>query len=296
MEYYKLDRENISNNRLLYCQMKYGKPVMIGIIGSLMGGPIGLLISQALHLGFSVSFIIEIITILGGITTTNFIKNRYYRDQFTIIGKPPTASYDVFRKCFICDNYLVTDDEQNKHINLEYKLNTFSYLVENDKWFKLWYQNIIKKFHVKNNDSNSDIYLIRYSLENMVTDIIKLLLDANFLNTHPNYQENKSISPETIIHVYTVSEYTLMMSLYSEVYSISRTINSKMDNIYHIKARQYKQEILSSPDIVNCLNTLVDKKTATQKVSVLLKTCNLITEKRNIGCDDLLIAFVNNLV
>jgi hypothetical protein len=69
-----------------------------------------------------------------------------------------------------------------------------------------------------------------------------------------------------------------------------------MDNIYHIKARQYKQEILSSPDIVNCLNTLVDKKTATQKVSVLLKTCNLITEKRNIGCDDLLIAFVNNLV
>ena len=87
-----------------------------------------------------------------------------------------------------------------------------------------------------------------------------------------------------------------MMSLYQEVYKISRVINTKMDNLYHKKARHYKEEITPSPDVINCLNTLVDKKTATQKVSVLLKTCNLITDKKNIGCDDLLIAFVNNLV
>ena len=297
MEYSKLDRDIINNKRGLYCQRKYGRNVAIGIVGGLIGGPIGLLISHGLHIGFGGSFIIEIISILGGITTSNIFNNRYYHNRFIITNKPSTGSYEVFRKCFICDDRVVLDNDLNKHINLEYKLSTFSYLIENDKWFKYWYQNIIKNYHVKNN--KSDIHLIKVSLENMVGDIIKLLLDVNYIDNQQNqlnYQGNNSLSPETIIHVYTVCEHILMMSLYHEVYKISKGINMVMDNLYNKKASQYKQEILPSTDIINCLNTLADKKTATQKVLVLLNTCDLITKQRDIGCDDLLIAFVNNLV
>lgn len=292
MEYSKLDDDNLLPKKTITSYGKrYGKRIVFCLLGGLIGGPIGLLLSHAIHAGIGITSLIEVITIVGGITTGNIVNNRYKADKIRYIGKPSPSSYQILTGCFMDQSENTVDTDGI--ITLQTKLNLFASLLEQDHWFKKWYENLITTYY-KKTETYDKIKLIRITLDTMVRDIIKMLLEYPY-HKIMLAEDSDTLKPDVVITIYTVSEAVLMMSLYQHIYKIAQVKNQTMDRKYQKKILIYQPEIETSSNIINCLNTLVDKKTASQKVAVLLKTCTLIADQKFIGCDCLLIAFVSNL-
>ena len=134
----------------------------------------------------------------------------------------------------------------------------------------------------------------------MVLELVNFILDDTYevkqLDKIIDVNDIEVKEASKIVLIYTISERVLMISLYQDLYKISRLMSLSQDRLYKIKRKRYQQEIETDPNIIKKFNSLPLKITALQKISILLDICNLIANQQFIGCDCLLIAFVNNLV
>ena len=92
-------------SKLTSTSKKYTPFLITSIIGCLIGGPIGLLISNLFHMGLSISIITEILSVVGAITTGNLLRNSYciskIQRQFKAThNTPPSETIILINQCF----------------------------------------------------------------------------------------------------------------------------------------------------------------------------------------------------
>ena len=285
-------KETLVVNKKLTCSQynsKYLTGMSISLVGGILGGgPIGLLLIHLFHMGIQLSVVTEIATIIMGFTTTNIIRKKY-RGSKEIVRVNESLVRDESRVILSANSYHLLK-LAFLEADTEIALQSFTSLLEDDPWLKKWYNGLLityykRKMSFINKYNSNNIREIKLTLGDMINDLVGMLFPAN----------NDSIDTETATLLYCLAERILMMSLYRELYENARFVRHSQDKCFLKNKGKINSEVIINDDIITCLNSLVTKKTATQKVSVLIKVCELINNDTNICCDTLLLSFVNHL-
>lgn len=314
MEYTQLDIDTLvtKKSKLTTASKKYTSCLITSIIGCLIGGPIGLLISNLFHMGLSISIITEILSVVFTITTGNLLRKSYCMSKIQRLFKsthdnPPSETISLINQCFYNndqigqENHEARDDrdDQENLVNLEDRLkkilSNLITLLETDPWLSKWYNNLLKTFYkqkrlylIKNkNKHNENIGLIRITLDTMFNTLVKLLIISN---------NGVKLEKDDIITIYSISERILMMSLYNDLWDMARNKSKLYDKLYIQNASKFQLEIKIDSEIIKLLNRVPLKKTASHRVTILITVCEMINNNEYIDCDDLLIGFINHLV
>ena len=311
MEYSKLDRAPLTGIVTYELKGTINKmtPYLLTIlIGSLVGGPIGLVIANLLHLGVPLTIITEIISIISAITTNNLIRKSYcfyqIQMQFNVdVGQPPLETLIELNSCFnkisIDTNIGDGDGNGGDNLQLKHSVTKLIKLLETDNWLSGWYHALLNQFYkakltnfyfylpnYRQKINNDNIFLVKDTLSKMVNGLLKLLLVA---------EGKQQIEKERVVLIYSICEHILMSSIFNELWKMARYTNNKKEKQYLKKVINYPLEISIESDIINCLNQLIKRPTASYRINILKKTCDLISNHQYIGCDNLLIGFVNYL-
>lgn len=323
MKYQKLTESLTSSNRHLGFQnnclsrattisqgLTYLKPLLLGLVGVSIGGPVGLVIIKLTHAPFAISMLIEGFSVITGTLVTGLCLGQSSKGghcHLTIIDLLSLDQQIGLRDCVLRQE--VEDIFQK-----------LSGLILTTPLCN-WYQAIISDYYRKVNwtlKTSNKLKYLKETLDLMVLDLVRFLTvechpddaiihrdrdqdrdvdrDVDRALNVDNSNETLTRQEYVTIKIYPVSEMILMMSLYHDLYRYSRQTCLKHDKIYNLKRQKFKAEIDSSPQIVHCFNQIPTKITVSQKISLLLTICGLIANQEFIDCDCLLIAFVNNLV
>lgn len=281
MEYSSIDEDLIvqrTPNKVI--TRPYITSTLICLLGGLIGGgPIGIILISLFKMGTSLSVITEVISLLIGFTTTKYIQSLVIRNSDS--NQKHINNLNISNQNL---QIMKTTISQN---DTETTLTLLINLINEDHSFSCWYNNIIGNYYRNKTDNlKNNISEISNSLLIMLVDITGVFTRAN---------NNITLDSEQIVLNYCISESILMMSLYDELNNISRKLNKKKDTLFKNNKQKINEDIMINSEIINLLNTLPYKHTSTQKVKLLIKVCELINNDGALGCDNLLISFVNHL-
>ncbi len=281
---------------------KYLKPLLLGLVGVSIAGPVGLVIIKLTYTPLAISILIEAFSVITGTLVTGLCLGQPTKGGhclLTIVGQLSIDQQIQLRDC------LLRQEAEDIFQKLSELILTTPLCN--------WYQAIVSDYYHKVNwtlKTSNKLKYLKESLDLMVLDLVRFLTvdcqpadDINLRDRDVGRDINVDDNSETLtkqeyntIKIYPVSEMLLMMSLYHDLYRYSRQTCLKHDRMYNLKRQKFKTEIASSPQIVHCFNLISTKITVSQKISLLLTICKLIASHKFIDCDCLLIAFVNNLV
>lgn len=255
-------------------QKKWPRSIAILVAGGLLGGPIGICIASAAHIGLVATIATDIGGVLLGTEGVRRLVRRYDQrsNVVSITGRPGKEFKSRFRGAVQQYN-----DIEALQVLIDGSVK--------DPWFSGAYRKLLEEYYQHEHDPYDTILAVA---SDTIDHTIELLL-------HIFPTRNR----EHLLTLHTCSETIVMMSLYHDVYEVCKRRTYKENRLFQRNATFYPIEHpCTVPMSNNPMQQLPGAKTASKKLALLMEVHEILSNRAvyNTGADEYLVQWIDVLV